>query len=68
MNTSDNLICVKNLVPFQSKHWKLESEKNSVCYRESDVLGQPNNDPEMDNEIVCTNYKHLIDAYHQYVV
>ena len=48
VNTSDKLIRVKCLVPSQGKHWKLESERNSVWYSESDVLGRPDNDPAMD--------------------
>ena len=48
VNKSDKLICVKCLVPSQGNHWKLESERNSVCYSECDVLGQPDNDPTMD--------------------
>ena len=48
INTSDKLIRVNCLVPFHGKHWKLESERNSVWYSESDVLGRPDNDPAMD--------------------
>ena len=48
INTSDKLIRVKCLVPSQGKHWKLESERNSVWYSESDKLGQLDNDPKMD--------------------
>ena len=48
VNTSGKLIRVKCLVPSQGKHWKLESERNSVWYSESDVPGRPDNDPTMD--------------------
>ena len=48
VNTSNKLILVKCLVPSQGKHWKLESERNSVWYSESDKLGRLDNDPKMD--------------------
>ena len=67
VNTSDKLICVKHLGFFQGKHWKLESERNSVWYSRADVLGRPDNDPTMDKYslyVACTNYKHLNHAYH----
>ena len=48
VNTSDKLIHVKCLVPSKGKHWKLESERNSVRYSKSDVLGRPDNDPAME--------------------
>ena len=48
VNTSDKLIRVKCLVSSQGKHWKLESERNSVWYSESDKPGRPDNDPKMD--------------------
>ena len=42
---SDKLICVGC-----GKHWKLESERNSVWYSKSDVLGQPDNDATMGRQ------------------
>ena len=65
VNTSDKLSRVKCLVSSQGKHWKLEFERNSVWYSEYAVLGRPDNDPTMDRrQVLCTNYKHLIHAYH----
>ena len=48
VSTSDELIRVKFSVHSQGKHWKLESERNSVCYSEYDVLGRTDNYPTMD--------------------
>ena len=50
VNTSEKFICLKCLVPSHGNHWKLESERKSVWYSESDVFGQPDNDPTMDRQ------------------